>query len=1007
MILIVCLHALAAVLAPIFVRAMGRRAFMILATAPLCGFVWTLLHTPAVLAGDYPEVSYRWISSLGLDFSFRLDVLSWLIALIVGGVGCLILIYCSAYFGRNASGLGRFAGVFVAFAGVMFGLVTANNTLLIYIFWELTSVFSFLLIGHYHERQSSRRAAMQAITVTVVGGLCMLAGLVMMGVAPGGSFTLSDLVSAAIDGSLADGVSQRYLIVAMVLIVVGALTKSAQIPFHFWLPAAMAAPTPVSGYLHAAAMVKAGVYLIARLAPGFVSITSWRELVVGFGFATMIVGGYRALRQNDLKLVLAYGTVSQLGLIIGLVGYGTAATALAGLVMLAAHAMFKATLFLTVGTIDHQLGTRDLRELSGVGGVYPALALFAIIAVASMAGLPPFLGYLGKEAGLEAMLHDDAPVAFAAIVIGSIFTFAYSLRFVWGAFASKPGVESCVKKDIDYRLILPLGVLGIAGLVFGLAPQGVEAVFSNYASTFDGDVGHLALWNGVGLPLAATVLVIATGIFLFVKRSAVARIQSGVHVTSAEDGYRFVTTSINAVASRITAVVQRGSLPSYLSVMLMTMVWAVVGVMALVERPQFGSVRLWDSPLQAGIALIACVAAVFVVRARRRMKAVLLLAFVGYASSLLFALQGAPDLALTQAVVETVSLIVFVLVLRRLPPYFSNRPWASSRIRRASVGALVGITVALLGWLAASARIHLPVTVDYPEEVLSFGYGLNIVNVTLVDTRAWDTTGEISVLLAAATGVASLIFIRERTKRDHGTTLQSAIMSKAVWAIDPNPERAVAEHYVASGHLASRNLHPNQRRGRTLLPGSITLSPVRRSLVLEMGARLIFHPLIIFSIFLLLTGHNNPGGGFAGGVVAGIALAIRYLAGGRYELSLATRTRPGLVLASGMLIATTAAIFPVLLGGTILQTTVFDLDLPLIGHLHLASALFFDIGVYLIVLGLILDILTSLGSQIDRQSEAEGTSAPEVAYDNVSPLTEELAVPDDMRATDRVGRAER
>jgi len=994
---LLCLHWLAAMVAPILMRKLGRAGFGVLALVPATTAVWTILQAPAVLAGDLPTRHISWIPQLGLDLDFRMDMLGWLMALIVGVVGAVILVYCWAYFGRGASAIGRFGGVFVAFAGAMFGLVTADNTLLMYVFWELTTVFSFLLIGHYHDRQSSRRAAMQAITVTTFGGLAMLAGIVMVGVTDGGSFRLSELVASAAAGTLGAAAPAGYVPVAAVLILLGALSKSAQVPFHFWLPAAMAAPTPVSAYLHAAAMVKAGIYLVARLAPGFADVPGWRPVVVVVGLTTMLLGGYRALSQHDLKLLLAFGTVSQLGFIVVLVGIGERAAALAGLAMLVAHAMFKATLFLVVGVIDHELGTRDLRELSGVGRRMPWLAGFATLAVASMAGLPPMLGYVGKEAALAAF--ESNPPVLLVVCLGSVMTVAYSLRFWWGAFADKPGVPPSPHTHADPRLQLPVAVLATGSLAAGLVPGLLERFTAPHADTYPGEPGHLALWSGLGVPVVATAAILVLGGLLFAFRDRLHPGRSGDRVTSrvpsADDAFRAMTRGLNVWSADVTARVQTGSLPGYLTVMLLTMVGAVALVVVTGEVPTLVGLRLWDSPLQAGIVVVSCVAAVLVVRSRRRMKAVMLTAFIGYSTALLFALQGAPDLALTQVLVETVTLVVFVLVLRRLPPYFSNRPWRSSRVGRVLVGALVGTSVALIGWIAASARVHEPVTVHYPDEVLTFGYGRNIVNVTLVDTRAWDTIGEISVLLAAATGVASLVFLRERGRiADPRSAFAAALFKHAVWGGDRSHPGALGEPVRV--HRPGEASEPGGR-GRTWLSASGTLAPVRRSLIFEIGTRMIFHPLLLFSLFLLLSGHNNPGGGFAGGILAGIALIIRYLAGGRFELALAARVRPGLLLGLGMAVATTAALVPVAFGGTILQTTVFDLVLPVFHEVHLATALFFDIGVYLVVVGLVLDILTSLGAELDRRAEASGSSVPEVAHDDRRPAREEVELVAGMR----------
>nr|WP_076387774.1 Na+/H+ antiporter subunit A [Vaginimicrobium propionicum] len=984
MLQLVVIHAVFALLAPVAMKYLHNKTYVLAALVPASAAIWTGLQTPRVLAGDYPTQSFEWVSMLGLNITFRLDVLSWLMGLIVGGVGALILIYCAGYFAKEASAMGRFCGVFVAFAGAMFGLVTTNNTLSMYLFWELTTVFSYLLIGHYHERQTSRQAATRAITITTAGGLAMLAGIIMLGVCKGGSFELDELVAAASSGALIAENGRAFIWGSIVLVLLGAITKSAQIPFHFWLPAAMAAPTPVSGYLHAAAMVKAGVYLVARLAPGFGDINVWRWLILTVGLGTMLLGGVRAMRQFDLKLLLAYGTISQLGFIITLVGFGTQAVMLAGLVMLVSHALFKATLFMVVGTIDHELGTRDLRKLSGLAKTMPGLMTIAVVAAASMAGIPPTLGFLGKESALAALFEAGAlgQATFLVVIAGSVLTVAYSLRFLWGAFIDTPDVAPLQPRRISALLIAPMALLAFGCLTFGFFADQIAQAFDAFVATVPGEPGHLALWSGINPALGASVIIIFTGIWVFWRYGRVLVAPDRKRVLPfAEDVYRSIIRGLNNLSIDVTAKVQRGSLPAYLSMMFAVMLVGVglVSILGDVSLPT--RIRLWDHPLQAAVCAVSVVATIYVVRARRRMRAVLIMAFIGYATTLIFVLQGAPDLALTQALVESVSLVVFVLVLRRLPPFFSNRPYTSSRISRMITGAVVGIASALLIWIATNARIHYPVTVDYPKEVFEFGYGLNIVNVTLVDTRAWDTIGEISVLLAAATGVASLIFLKLRPKQDLRPNIRAAVETKKVWAVDKtDPIAAVA--------APKASVAPS--RGNIWLAGSLTLARVRRSLIFEMGARLIFHPLMVFSVFLLMAGHNAPGGGFAGGMVAGIALVIRYLAGGRFELAIAARgNRPVIFLGGGMLIATSAALAPVLFGGTVLQTTVIDLDIPAWGQAHIASALGFDIGVYLIVIGMVLSLLSSLGGQIDFQAEKQGERPVEVSFDNPSALSTE------------------
>lgn len=1021
MLLLLTIHLAAAVVAPVLVRWWGRRAFWALALAPASAAVWALTVTDEVRAGDGPTQVVQWIPTLGIDLAFRIDTLSWLMTLVVGGVGALVLVYCAAYFSPTASGMGRFGGVFTAFAGSMLGLVTADDMLLMFVFWELTTVTSYLLIGHYADRKASRRAAMQAIIVTTAGGLAMLVGVVLLGHVAG-TYSLSGLV--------ADPPAATPAVVAAVLcLLAGAATKSALIPFHFWLPAAMAAPTPVSAYLHAAAMVKAGVYLVARFAPAYAHLPAWRWTVVALGAGTLLLGGYRALRQHDLKLVLAFGTVSQLGLIILLVGLGTRAAALAGLAMLGAHALFKAALFLVVGTVDVACGTRDLRRLSGVGRALPWTAAAGALATASMIGLPPFAGYVAKEAGLEALVHAEdrtlATVVLVAVVAGSALTVAYGLRWWWGAFATKPAlVPQSRTQDPDgvatstslaaggdtsvdpasvtrpsFLLTAPALVLAVLGLAVAVVPRVGEDLLAPYAATYPtGEPGHLVLWGGFGPVLWLTVGVLTAGALLFLARDRVERWQGRApRVLEADLTYRRSMRKLDDLAADVTAVTQRGSLPLYLGVILLTWVLTVGGTL-LTGTTLPAATRAWDYAAQTVFAAVTVVAAVLVARARRRLKAVILAGISGYATAGMFLLYGAPDLAVTQALVETITLVVFVLVLRRLPPYFSDRPLATSRWLRLGLGLAVGLVVAGIALVAPSARVHAPVSEDFATEAYEFGGGRNIVNVTLVDIRAWDTMGEISVLLVAATGVASLVFLSARGGRIFRE--REAPADRAVWGGAPDPMAALRRPATApTSRRATAPAAPDQpvtpaqgtprgggSRAREWLRAGRTVAPQRRSVIFEVVVRLLFHTMIVYSAFLLFSGHNQPGGGFAAGLVTGIALAVRYLAGGRYELGEAAPVQPGVLLGTGLFLSAGVGLAALFLGGNVLESWIVEVHLPLWGDVKFVTSLLFDVGVYLVVVGLVLDILRSLGAEIDRRAETGDDDVPDHAvsgYDHV------------------------
>jgi multicomponent Na+:H+ antiporter subunit A len=634
----------------------------------------------------------------------------------------------------------------------MLGLVLSDDLLLLYVFWELTSVTSWLLIGFDDESPVSRRAAQQALLVTTLGGLVMLLGLVLLTQSAG---------TTSLSAVLADPPRGPAVGVALVLVLVGAFTKSAQVPFHPWLPAAMAAPTPVSAYLHAAAMVKAGVYLVARLAPAFAVVPPWRPLVLGVGLATMVVGGWRALRQTDLKRLLAFGTVSQLGFLMVLLGAGTYEAAVAGAALLLAHGLFKASLFLSVGVIDHETGTRDLRELSGLGRRLPVLATAATLAALSMAGVPPLLGFVSKEAAYEAFLHGGPGglVVLAGLFVGSVLTAAYSARFVWGAFAHKPGCAPTRAHTPSAAFVGPVVVLGAAGLVVGLLPGLADPLVQAYASAYGEPEQHLALWHGLTPALGLSALTLLLGAALFALREPVRSLQRRASRVlgrvDADRGYDATLGGLDRFAQRSTGVVQSGSLPVYLGTVLMTLVVLLGG--GLLTTRLSGDLTAWDRPLQVVVAVVVAVAAVATARAHRRFTAVLLLGAVGYGVAVMFVLQGGPDLALTQFLVETLTLVLFVFVLRRLPTSFARHGLRLSQGVRLAIALCVGTVVALGVLVAGQARTAPPASQDYLDRALPEGGGSNVVNVVLVDFRGFDTLGEITVLAVAAMGVASLV----------------------------------------------------------------------------------------------------------------------------------------------------------------------------------------------------------------------------------------------------------
>lgn len=761
MTLVVLVHAVIAVICLCAGDRIGRRALLLGVLGPAASLalvMWWAWRGQGVMA-EY----WEWAPTIGLGIGFRLDGMSALMVVLIGGVGVLVFAYSEQYFG-DRPGLSRFVGYLVVFAGSMFGLVTADNMLLLFVFWELTSVMSYLLIGFDHESAAARASALQALLVTAVGGLAMLAGIVLMAQAAG-TYSLWELLADPPTGALAES--------GLALIVVGALAKSAQFPVHFWLPGAMSAPTPVSAYLHSATMVKAGIYLIARFAPVYAGVVVWwRPWLVAVGLVTMVVGGWRALSQSDVKLLLAYGTVSQLGFIVVLVSLGTPSATFAGLAMILAHGVFKAALFMVAGIVDHQAHTRDLRRLSGLGRRMPATLVVAAVAVASMAGVPPLLGFISKEAALGALVGEASWWTSGIVVVGSVLTVAYGLRFLWGTFATKP---QKLKDEVDAAdvtppgtgFLIPAALLAAVTIAAGVMPRLVGGIVEAAAVAVDpGAGGHrLALWHGLGTPLLLSALALAGGWVLW-RRPLVrlgawtGRLPSGTRI------YAEVLAGINRVADRTTSVLQNGSLPVYLAVILSVAVLAP-GIVAVASWREMPSLVLAESPVQAVTALAVIGATLGTVLARKRLGAVLFLGAVGYGVAVLFVVQGAPDLALTQLLIETLALGLFAFVLSRLPSRFEIHKSRIRHVTRVAVSVAGGLAAMSLSLWAVSGRVAPSLAPEFLTQAELQGGGRNVVNVILTDIRALDTLGEITVLAVAAMGAIALI--RARLPVDEST----------------------------------------------------------------------------------------------------------------------------------------------------------------------------------------------------------------------------------------------
>ena len=969
-------------MAPGVIGWLGTRGFYVCALAPLGALIWLILNWPDAAAPETQTI--RWVPGLQMDINLRLDTLAAIMSVLILGVGALVLCYCAHYFDDARPRVAVFGGEMIAFAAAMFGLVVSDNMLVLYVFWELTTVLSFMLVGFYRIRATSRRAATQALLVTTAGGLAMLVGIIMLGERTG-SYLLSDLVAHP----PAAGV---YVDTAVVLLLIGALSKSAIVPFHFWLPGAMAAPTPVSAYLHAAAMVKAGIYLIARLSPAFSTTPSWHIAVVALGSVTMLIGGWRSLRELDLKLILAFGTVSQLGFMAVLVGIGDANVAMAGLAMLVAHAMFKASLFMVVGIIDHSTGTRDIRKLARLGHRLPVLAVTAAVAGASMAGLPFTMGFVGKETAFGSVWDTGAYSPFTAhtidivLLIGSVITFAYTCRFLWGAFGRKVRSEpspAVVKMHPPTKgfMFSPV-LLAVAGVVAAFLAKPIGSLFEPYADslpTYGHEIEYLSMWHGFGLPVVFSIIVIVAGSVLFlIIRALRMRLFRYRPLINADRIYDATLRGADTLSLMLTRNTQRGSLPITQGVILSTAILLPVAVLAWGSRNRL-EINGFDSSVQLVIGgiMIACAIAATVLR--NRLTATLVVGVTGYGCGVLFALYGAPDLALTQLLVETLTLVIFVLVLRKLPAEPEPRHATGFKALRAVVAVAFGASLVIIGLFAAAARSEQPLHVDIPQAAYEFGHGANAVNVLLVDIRAWDTLGEVSVLIAAATGVASMVF---RNRRFGGAPrISDAAKLYGGNGIGPN---GLEPNSIGPNGTDSDDDDPIPPDRTTWLLGSGFRDPRHRSMVLEATTRLIFPTMVVLSVYFFYAGHNTPGGGFAGGLTMGLALVLRYLAGGRYELGEALPIEPGRILGAGLAISASTAVVSMFFGAPALSSAVIEFTVPVLGHIKLVTALFFDVGIYLIVVGLVLDVLRSLGARLDVEvTDADNTpvssSAPEEA----------------------------
>jgi multicomponent Na+:H+ antiporter subunit A len=768
MLLVVLSGFLVALFAPFVHRLAGRWSGWLFALLPVAIFIYLAQFIGPVASAEKVAFSYAWLPSLEIDLTFRVDGLSLLFALLISGIGALVIIYSGGYLDAHPE-QGIFFSYLLAFMGSMLGLVLADNVLLLFVFWELTSLSSYFLIGFDHRRAAARNAALQALLVTGLGGLALLAGLILMGTI-GESLKLSELMVTG------DAIRSHSLYLPILLLVVaGAFTKSAQVPFHFWLPNAMEAPAPVSCYLHSATMVKAGIYLLARLSPVLGETAIWKTLVTPFGALTMATGAYLALVHTDLKRILAYTTISALGMMTMLLGIGGSTAFQACVVLLLAHALYKAALFLVAGVIDHATGTREVSRLGGLFRKMPIVAIAGLAAAMSSAGVPPHIGFIGKELVFEALLTGPGKeLLVSAMLLTSISFVAVACLVGYRPFFGQPGDFAAQRHQPGLSLWLGPAVLAGVGLVVGIKPSIVEdwlVAPAVAAIEFPPAVEtELALWHGFHVGLLFSAFAFAAGLFVYWKwsslRTACLILDYSTWLGPAR-WYEWLLTGVSRLAQVSTRVLQSGHLHFYLLIIVIT----AIGLIGSSLTPLFLDLSRWSDARVHELVLAAVVlaATMLVVRSTKLITAVVSLGVVGYGVALFFLFFSAPDLAMTQFAIESLSVVLLALVLFRLPE-IERYSKQSERIRDAVPALIFGglMTVLVLTVTALSREARL--APFFAEHSFPDAKGLNVVNVILVDFRGLDTMGEITVLSIAAIGVFSLLklFVSNKDNREEG-----------------------------------------------------------------------------------------------------------------------------------------------------------------------------------------------------------------------------------------------
>ncbi len=900
----------------------------------LSSLVLLLSQAQDVFNGKTIIQTWPWLTQVGIDFSFRLDALGLLFSLLITGIGTLIYIYAYYYLSPKNS-LSKLYVLLMLFMAAMLGISLSNNLILLLIFWELTSISSFLLVGYWSNYDAAQRGSRMALTITGMGGLCMLGGFVLLAQITG-TYQIDQILT------MSSQIQQHPLFVpTLLLILMGAFTKSAQFPFHFWLPNAMAAPTPVSAYLHSATMVKAGIFLLARLLPIFAGAALYHNLVTFIGLFTLCMAAFFAIFKEDLKGLLAYSTISHLGLIVCLLGIGSPLAVAAAIFHIINHATFKAALFMIAGIIDHESGTRDLRKLSGLWQLLPFTATLTMITAASMAGVPLTNGFLSKEMFFTELLANlTGPVMIVSAIIATfagIFAVAYSVRLVHGVFFDGPLGKDVPNKEAHeppFGMRAPATLLAALCILVGLFPALlVEHIVNSTArasiqnTAFEGT--HLAIWHGLNAPLLMSVIALLGGLvfyFALAKGGKLRRIDLDPLLGRLQGKVLFDLFLKHLLLSsrKFRRFTENGKLQSYL-------LWILIFSVAIVTVPFWlqgigtGSRELVHAPVIAIVLWLLLFSACWMMLwfHHERIKAVLISGAVGLVVTMVFICFSAPDLALTQITVDVVTTVLLLMSLSLLPQLTPYESSVSRRWRDALIAIIAGLGIAWISWLIMT-RDHNSISWFFMQQSIPLGGGTNVVNVILVDFRGFDTFGEITVLGIAAIGTLCMM----DGMRAHGTTITQGL----TYRFNPSP------------------------------------------LMFRITSSWILPLALVVSLYIFLRGHNLPGGGFIAGLITSLALVIQYIALGQDRAEQLIGAKSGRLyevwIGIGLTIAGLTGIAAWLWGRPFLTSAHIYVSPPILGEMHLASAALFDTGVYITVVGATMLMISVLGDS--RHSSMSG-----------------------------------